>query len=86
MAHGDIGERVVTDEYRTITTTFRRISTTGLAIMVDRPKHHDGKGGWAVIPRSLLHGSDDLKVEGFKVGDEITIRVMEWKAEELGFA
>lgn len=75
----------MTDSYRTITTTFRRISTTGLAIMVDRPKHQNGKGGWAVIPRSLLHGADDLKVEGFKEGQEITVRVIEFKAEELGF-
>lgn len=76
----------MTDEYRTITTTFRRISSTGLAIMVDRPKHQNGRGGWAIIPRSLLHGSDDLKVERFVEGEEITIRVMAFKAEEIGFA
>jgi hypothetical protein len=76
----------MTDSYRTITTTFRRVSSTGLAIMVDRPKHQNGRGGWAIIPRSLLHGSDDLKVEKFVEGQEITVRVMDWKCEELGFA
>ncbi|MBX3579947.1 MAG: hypothetical protein KF723_22315 [Rhizobiaceae bacterium] len=76
----------MTDEYRVITTTFRRISSTGLAIIVDRPKHQNGRGGWAIIPRSLLHGSDDLKVEKFVKGQEITIRIREFKAEELGFA
>ena len=78
----------MTDAYRTITTTFRRISSTGLAIMVDPPKHKNGRGGWAIIPRSLLHGGDDLKVENktFREGEEITIRVMAWKAEEIGFA
>lgn len=76
----------MTDEYRVITTTFRRISSTGLAIMVDPPKHKNGRGGWAIIPRSLLHGGDDLKVEKFVEGQEITIRILDWKAEELGFA
>lgn len=74
----------MSEEYRPITSTFRRVSPSGLAIMVDRPpgRGHD----WALIPRSVIHGADDLKVGGFAAGDAITIRIMAWKAEELGWA
>jgi hypothetical protein len=70
--------------YRLITTKFRGISPSGNAIFVDPP---DSRGGVTVsIPRSLIHGADDLKMGRYSEGDEITIRVMEFKAEEIGFA
>lgn len=44
--------------------------------------------GHTYIPRSLLHGVDDLKVisKQFSLPCEITLRVLDWKAEELGLA
>lgn len=41
------------------------------------------RAGW--IPRSLIHAADDLTLDGLMVGAEITLRVREWKADELGF-
>jgi hypothetical protein len=41
------------------------------------------RGDW--IPRSLLHGADEIKLDSQRIGDEITIRMFRWKAEELGF-
>lgn len=75
----------MTDDYRTITTRFRGISPTGKAIFVDKPKNQAHRD-WAVIPRSLIHGGDDLKFDGYFAGEEVTFRVLAWKAEELGFA
>lgn len=78
---------MTSDTYRTITTRFRGIAPSGKAIFVDKPKNQPRRD-WAIVPRSLIHGGDDLKIENkaFREGEEITIRVMEWKAEELGFA
>jgi len=41
------------------------------------------RGDW--IPRSLLHGADEITLDTLRIGDEITIRLFRWKAEELGF-
>jgi hypothetical protein len=67
--------------YRIVTTRFRGISPSGKAVFVDKPI-----AGETSIPRSLIHGGDDRKFEGSFVGEEITFRLMEWKAEEIGFA
>lgn len=46
-----------------------------------------GRGpGVCNIPRSLLHGGDDLKLARLGEGDRVPLRVTDWKAEELGFA
>lgn len=74
----------MTDSYRTITSRFRGIAPSGKAIFVDRPPSR-GKGE-CTIPRSLIHGADDRAIEGCFVSDEISIRIMAFKAEELGFA
>lgn len=41
------------------------------------------RAGW--IPRSCIHGADDLQLDGKMVGDAMTLRIREWKADELGF-
>lgn len=71
----------MSESYRIVTTRFRGISPSGKAIFVDRPI-----AGQVSIPRSLIHGADDLKLNRYSDGDEITFRLMEFKAEELGFA
>lgn len=68
------------ESYRTVTTRLRGIRPK--VIFVDRPH----KRGEVSIPRSLIHGGDDLGIERFFIGEEITFRLMEWKAEEIGFA
>lgn len=76
----------MSDDYRAVTTRLRAVSEK--AIFVDRPAN---QAGTVTIPRSLLHGSDDLAIErrvqeGAFYGAEITFRLRAWKAEEIGFA
>jgi hypothetical protein len=72
----------MSDSYRPVTVTLRQRRAN--AIMVEVPR----KQGWQTIPRSLLHASDDLKFDRgeHQVDTEITIRIRDWKAEELGLA
>ena len=72
----------MTDHYRTVTARLRGIRPN--SVFVDRPASR-GRGEIS-IPRSLIHGADDRAIEGRFVGEEITFRLAEWKAEELGFA
>lgn len=74
----------MSDAYRTVTARFRGIAPSGKAIFVDNPP---GAGSGTVsIPRSLIHGGDDIGLKRAVVGAEITFRLMEFKAEEIGFA
>lgn len=50
------------------------------------------RGAW--IPRSLIHGADDLVLRdrreqinrtGAQVGTPMVLRIRSWKAEEVGF-
>lgn len=48
-----------------------------------------GKGAFPApvwLPRSLIHGGDDLRLAKALRNDTVTLRVMEWKAKELGLA
>ena len=38
------------------------------------------------IARQLIHAADDAAIERSFTGEEITFRLMAWKAEEIGFA
>jgi len=38
------------------------------------------------IPRSLLHGGDDLKLDRMPRDEVVMLRILDWKAEELGLA
>jgi hypothetical protein len=75
----------MSDDYAIITTKFRGLAKSGKAIFVERPKHHVRTDPLSV-PRSLIHGGDDLNLERSFEGQEITFRLMKWKAEELGLA
>lgn len=41
------------------------------------------RGDW--IPRSLIHGADDIALNGKFGGEAMTLRMFKWKARELGF-
>jgi hypothetical protein len=65
------------DEYRTVTAT--------VVIVKDRAIQVEVNGGQKWLPRSLLHGGDDIKMgQLHKLPSEATFRLMEWKAEEVG--
>ncbi len=70
------------ETYRDVTTHFRDLTRS--AVLVDAPPSFRGKTVW--LPRSLIHGADDLKLGNLAEGAEITFRLMDWKAEEVGFA
>jgi hypothetical protein len=76
----------MSDAYRTITVRLRSVQRN--VIVVDKPKTRDA--GTCTIPRSLLHGFDDLKLSDMPQGSidvpAFPMRLREWKAEELGFA
>lgn len=42
----------------------------------------DGKHEW--VPRSTIHGGDDLKLARMPRGTTATFRLLDWKAEEIG--
>ncbi|HEX7072939.1 MAG TPA: hypothetical protein VF226_02780 [Hyphomicrobiaceae bacterium] len=73
----------MSDSYRTVTALVKVVRPN--AIAVERPR---GPGNtW--IPRSLIHGGDDLKIDGLCFGSEgiwHTFRLVEWKAEEAGLS
>lgn len=74
----------MSEEYRTVTATIKTIRERW--ILVVRPN----APGRACIPRSLIHGGDDIKLDGldtnFPVGVEHTFRLVEWKAEQVGLS
>lgn len=69
-----------TDEYRLVTVTVCRISDGAILIDVLARAHPV----W--VPRSLLHAADDLALDGARPGEDRTIRLRAWKAEEIGLA
>lgn len=71
----------MSDTYRTVTTRLRAARKT--SILVDGPQ---GQRADCWIPRSLIHGVDDGRLDVAFLDSEITFRLMEWKAEEIGFA
>lgn len=69
------------DSYRTITTLFR--GATEKAVCIDMPAVRGGGIAW--VPRSLIHGVDDKRLDGTPVNSEVTFRLVEWRAEQMGF-
>lgn len=73
------------DSYRIVTGTF--LGKTDMAVMMQPPHNpRRAQGRQCSIPRSLIHGADDREVPSLQPGTEWTFRLMDWKAEELGFA
>ncbi len=67
--------------YRTVTSKLRWCGEN--AIRIDAAP---GRPDTVSIPRSLIHGGDDLRIGQAGQGDTVTFRLADWKAEELGFA
>ncbi len=74
----------MSDPYRAVTTRFRSIAPSGKAFFVDPPASRGA--GNVSIAFSLIHAADERAITGLFVGEEITFRLMNWKAEEIGFA
>ena len=41
-------------------------------------------GAFEWLPRSLIHGGDELRLDKAIKGERVTFRLVEWKAERLG--
>lgn len=75
----------MSDAYRTITVRLRSVTPT--VIVADKAKTRGG--GTCTIARSLLGYGSDKELDDYPRGPldvEATIKVREWKADELGFA
>ncbi len=73
----------MSDTYRTVTTLVRQVRENSIMIEVA------SRQGWQSVPRSLIHGADDFKLDRIDFsgrGQNHTFRLIEWKAEELGLA
>ncbi|ESW92971.1 hypothetical protein NKL07_22160 [Mesorhizobium sp. C280B] len=73
----------MSDAYRTVTALVRQVRENSIMVEVA------SRQGWQSIPRSLIHGADEIKLDRIDFsghGQEHTFRLMEWKAEELGLA
>lgn len=70
------------EEYRIVTVKLCQLRVQ--SIMVEVPHMR----GWQTIPRSLIHGGDDGKLIQVQhaLPTEVTLRVMEWKADQLHLA
>lgn len=73
----------MSDSYRIVTALVKGVRPN--SIFVERLNGP----GQVSIPRSLIHGSDDLKLDALCFGSEgiwHTFRLREWKAEEVGLS
>jgi hypothetical protein len=71
----------MSDTYRTVTAKLTGVSKGAIFIKARRAPADIS------IPRSLIHGADETKVADPRLkGEEITFRLFDWKAEELGLA
>lgn len=70
------------DEYRVVVAVIRRVHKNSIAVEIKT--HPD----WQWIPRSLIHGGDDRKLDDIIVGSGVvhSFRMMSWKAEAIGLA
>jgi hypothetical protein len=65
----------MSESYVKVRGEFQAATNKGVLVRVN------GKDRW--IPRSVIHMADDFRLHLRKRGDEITLRVMEWKASEI---
>ena len=64
----------MSDNYAKIDCIF--ICLTGAAVCIDV----NGDKHW--IPRSCIHGADEIRLRDCDEGDELCLRVFEWKLEQ----
>jgi len=74
----------MTESYRTVTTIFRGFAPSGKAIFVDSPNVRGG--GQISIALSLIHDDDKPNLHALFICQEAVFRLVEWKAEEVGWA
>ena len=73
----------MSDLDRTVTAVIKSVRQK--SIFIDAPR----RTGDVAIPRSLIHGGDDHKLDALQPGREgisYTFRLLEWKAEEVGLS
>lgn len=76
----------MSDEYRTVTFILQQLRIDSIMLT---PIPKDGKiQQWVSCPRSLIHGGDDRKLLRIQhdLPKEVTVRMFEWKAEQLHLA
>lgn len=67
------------EDYVTVTATVK--ARTAKAILLD-VGDDVSRGDW--VPRSTLHCSSDSAIDNCEIGDNLTLKIMEWVAEEKG--
>lgn len=72
------------DQYRTVTFYMQKLNVASFALTKD----NDIASSWLFCPRSCIHGGDDRKLvhNQHNCPCEITLRMFEWKADELHLA
>jgi hypothetical protein len=70
----------MSDSYRAVTARIERITPKAIEVIVPN------RQGTHWIPRSLINGGDEFKINPAMAGTDWTFRVFAWKAEELGMA
>ena len=70
----------MSDSYRPVTARIERVSPKAIEVVVPN------RQGTHWIPRSLIYGGDEIKINSALTGTDWTFRVFAWKAEELGLA
>jgi hypothetical protein len=70
------------EEYRAVTVTVQQLRPD--SVMVEVPY----LPGWQSIPRSLIHGGDEIKIVRWQHGfpREMTFRILAFKADQLHLA
>jgi hypothetical protein len=66
--------------YRIVTLRIKSVLEASLWVTIK------GRQGEHNILRSLLHGGDDLRLPRMPRDVDVTLRVVDWKAEQLGLA
>lgn len=70
----------MSDKYRAVTCQIAAVRGKAIEVIVPN------RSGTFWIPRSLVHGGDDLKLDAVIPVVTHTFRLVEWKADALGLA
>lgn len=71
------------EDYRIVTLQIEEIRDKSIMISIKTMQ------GWQSIPRSLIYGGDDIKLDKLRHTRyplEATIRILSWKADQLHLA
>lgn len=69
----------MSDEYVRISCTVEAIRNKAVMLSVGESVR---RAAW--IPRSAIHGADDLTLDGMMAGTKTVLRIREWKADQEG--